>query len=386
MALDIIIQILVILAVSILIGELFEQLKFPSVIGYLIAGLVIGPFFLNVINTSSGLQTISSLSLFFIIFLLGIEMKTEYVIKYIKPGMKMIISSFILPLILSAFLSIFLFGFGFKADFIVSLSLAVPSISIVSVLIMRYRLERDPKGITIVSSVIMTDILAFLMLGMSYKSALNAILVVVYFVVFIIIFVNVDKILNKGKEQLRNHLEKSRNILKSEHFGYAMIIVIGLLIGGISQIIGINYIIGVFFAGLIIHEGLIGRKLFGKVRRTIKRMNDGFFIPLFFGIAGIEVSSFNAIEHLLPAVIAVSLSVIAFSIVLNFYFSRRIMKVKNKHWRVKISSIINGRGAVGIAIATVALSAGVITDSAYSVAIIGTVIISIIATSLLRGY
>jgi Kef-type K+ transport system membrane component KefB len=385
MILNIIVEILIVLSASIIIGELFEQLKFPSVIGYLIAGLIIGPFVFNFIQNNSELQALSSLSLFFIIFLLGIEMKTESVIKYIKPSIKMSITSFILPLLLSIILSVLLLNFGLRQDFIVSLSIAVPSISIVSVLVMRYRLARDPKGITIIGSVIITDVIAFLLLGLTYKNALNAILVVIYFIIFLLIFLNIDKILNRGKKKLRNRLTKSRKILKSEHFGYAMIIIIGLLVGEVSQLIGINYIIGVFFAGLIIHEGLIGRTLFRKVRRTIKRMNDGFFIPLFFGIAGVDVSSFHSLEAFLPVIIAISLSVIAFSIALNYFSSGRIMKMKKKEWKIKTSAIINGRGAVGIAIATIAFELGVITNSAYSIAIIATIIISIVATSFLRN-
>ena len=385
MALNIIIEILIVLSASIILGELFEQLKFPSVVGYLIAGLIIGPFVFNLIQNNLELQALSSLSLFFIIFLLGIEMKTESVIKYLKPSLKMSITSFILPLILSVLLSVFLLHFGLRQDFIVSLAIAVPSISIISVLIMRYKLARDSKGITIIGSVVITDVIAFLFLGMAYKNALNAILLVIYFIVFLMIFLNVDKILNKGSEKLRKQLTKSKKILKSEHFGYAMIIVIGLLTGGVSQLIGVNYIIGVFFAGLIIHEGLIGKTLFRKVRRTIKRMNDGFFIPIFFGIAGIEVSSFHSLGSYIPAIIIISVSVISFSIILNYFSSGKIMKIKRKQWKIKISAIINGRGAVGIAIATVAFEIGVITDLAYSIVILSTIIISIIATSLLRN-
>lgn len=385
MVLNIIIDILIVLSVSIIIGELFEQLKFPSVVGYLLAGLIIGPFVFNLIQNNLELQALSSLSLFFIIFLLGIEMKTESVIKYLKPSLKMSITSFILPLVLSVLLSVFLFHFGLKQDFIISLAIAVPSISIVSVLILRYRLARDPRGITIIGSVVITDVIAFLLLGIAYKNALNAILLVVYFIIFLIIFLNVDKILNRGSEKLRTQLTKSRKILKSEHFGYAMIIVIGLLIGGISQLMGVNYIIGVFFAGLIIHEGLIGKTLFRKVSRTIKRMNDGFFIPIFFGIAGIDVSSFYSLENYLPAIIVISVSVIAFSIILNYFSSGKIMKMKRKQWKIKTSAIINGRGAVGIAIATVAFELGVITNLAYSIVILATIIISIIATLLLRN-
>jgi len=385
MALNIIIEILIVLSASIVIGELFGQLKFPSIVGYLMAGLIIGPFVFNLIQNNLELQALSSLSLFFIIFLLGIEMKTESVIKYLKPSLKMSITSFILPLVFSIILSVLLLHFGLRQDFIVSLAIAVPSISIISVLIMRYRLARDPKGITIIGSVVITDVIAFLLLGIAYKNALNAILLVVYFVIFLMIFLNVDKILNRGSEKLRTQLTRYRKILKSEHFGYAMIIVIGLLTGGISQLIGVNYIIGVFFAGLIIHEGLIGRTLFRKVSRTIKRMNDGFFIPLFFGIAGIDVSSFHSIEIYMPAIIIISVSVITFSIILNYFSSGKVMKMKKKQWRIKTSAIINGRGAVGIAIATVAFELGVITNSAYSIVILATIIISIIATSLLRN-
>ena len=385
MTLNIIIEILIVLSASIVIGELFEQLKFPSIVGYLMAGLIIGPFVFNLIQNNLELQALSSLSLFFIIFLLGIEMKTESVIKYLKPSLKMSITSFILPLVFSIILSVLLLHFGLRQDFIVSLAIAVPSISIISVLIMRYRLARDPKGITIIGSVVITDVIAFLLLGIAYKNALNAILLVVYFVIFLMIFLNVDKILNRGSEKLRTQLTRYRKILKSEHFGYAMIIVIGLLTGGISQLIGVNYIIGVFFAGLIIHEGLIGRTLFRKVSRTIKRMNDGFFIPLFFGIAGIDVSSFHSIEIYMPAIIIISVSVITFSIILNYFSSGKVMKMKKKQWRIKTSAIINGRGAVGIAIATVAFELGVITNSAYSIVILATIIISIIATSLLRN-
>ncbi len=87
----------------------------------------------------------------------------------------------------------------------------------------------------------------------------------------------------------------------------------------------------------------------------------------------------------MPAIIIISVSVIVFSVLLNFFYSKKIMNVKKKPWRIKISAIINGRGAVGIAIATVAFEIGVITNSAYSIAVLATIIISIIATSLLRN-
>lgn len=385
MVVNIIIQTLIVLSVSIMVGELFEQFKFPAVVGYLLSGLLIGPFTFNFIQSSVELQSLSSLSLFFIIFLLGIEMKTEFVIKYFKPAVKMTITSFILPLAVAFTLSALLFDFPLKSDFIIALAVAVPSISIISVLVMRFKLTRDPRGITVVGSVIITDVIAFLLLGLTYKTVLDAILVVIYFVIFLIIFLNIDKLLNKGSKSLLEHISRANKLFKSEHFSYAIIIISGLLVGVISELIGVNYIMGVFFAGLIIHEGLIGRTLFHKIRRTLKRMNDGFFIPLFFGIAGIEVSGFSVIKAYIPEIIFISVALISFSLLINYFFSKRIMSVKNRKWRIKISAIINGRGAVGIAIATIALRVGVITPVAYSIVILATILISLIATALLRN-
>lgn len=51
-----------------ILGELFSQLKLPSVAGELAAGLLICPTFLNIVKISPEAQALSSIALFFIIF------------------------------------------------------------------------------------------------------------------------------------------------------------------------------------------------------------------------------------------------------------------------------------------------------------------------------
>jgi Kef-type K+ transport system membrane component KefB len=67
MAFDIITDILVVLAVAVLVGELFDQVGFPSVAGELLSGLVLGPTVLGIVTQSPRRRAVSEISLFFVV-------------------------------------------------------------------------------------------------------------------------------------------------------------------------------------------------------------------------------------------------------------------------------------------------------------------------------
>lgn len=70
----------VLIATGLLFGKLAKYVKLPSVTGYLVGGLLIGPGLLNIIPSTSisGLTLISNVALGFIAFSIGNEMKISY--------------------------------------------------------------------------------------------------------------------------------------------------------------------------------------------------------------------------------------------------------------------------------------------------------------------
>lgn len=78
---------ILIVALSLLFGIIFNRitkfLHLPNVTGYLIAGLLIGPFGLNIIDKSSlsSLEFITTISLGFIAFAIGEEFKLDSIRK-----------------------------------------------------------------------------------------------------------------------------------------------------------------------------------------------------------------------------------------------------------------------------------------------------------------
>ena len=77
---DIIFEVALMLLAGLLFGRLGKFIKLPNVTGYLIAGLVLGPFVANLIPVSmvEGFNVISDIALSFIAFSIGSEFSLEY--------------------------------------------------------------------------------------------------------------------------------------------------------------------------------------------------------------------------------------------------------------------------------------------------------------------
>ena len=382
---DIIFDILLILSSSILFGEVFEQFHLPGIAGQLLSGLVIGPTILNILSYNGALNGLASISIFFIVFLIGLEMKTEIIKKNLKKALLLSITSFILPMLLMLVLLVFVLGYSAPDVFIISLAVSIPSISIISVIVKKYDMLKTEIGKVILSSVIISDILAFILLSGESGNAGYMGSLLFYLLTFFVIYFGVDYLLNKDLPFARNMLKRFLPVFKSDHISYGILIIFGLVISLFFNQIGLSYIIGAFFAGLIIHEGILGKRFFGKISHTFNRINDSFFIPMFFGIAGVEaVISYSYLPELVRIAIPAAISFAAAYLASYFLFNVVLSNGKFAYTGKRIAGIVMGRGAVGIAIAVAALSKGLISTEVYSMIIVLSVAISILAGILLR--
>ncbi len=382
MTYEIIIQVLLVLAAAILIGEAFEQVRLPSVAGELLSGIILGPTVLNLIATNDQIQAVSSLALFFVIFLIGFEMNTDLVRKRLRHGAVVSLTSFILPMLAVFAVALFLLPFGAGPDLIAALAISVPSISIISVLVMHYKLLETDEGGIILSSVAVSDIIAFIILVAASSPLLNTISVIAFTTIFVVAFVAADLLLNRQPRAFRRLLERAGNLVKREEMPYAVLILVGLLVAAIFQAIGLSYILGAFFAGLIVKEGLIGRKAYQEVSTTFRRINRAFFIPLFFGSAGLEADLVPSGYHLLPDLAVVIALTLFLSIAATNFVGKVILGLKGEEAK-RVAVTLGGRGAVGIVIASVALGSGIITSLNYSLIVVATLVISLIVPLLL---
>jgi len=376
LAYDIILQVLLVLAVAVLTGEVFEQFGFPSVAGELLSGMLLGPTVFGFVMSTSQTQAISSIALFFVVFLIGFEMKTSMVRKQLLSAMIISTTSFVMPFVFATGLALLILPFGSESDTLAALAISVPSISIISILVIEYDLLEKKSGQLIIASVTVTDILAFLILAAITRSAEATFVVLANTAIFIIAFVAVDWLLNSRPQALRVAIGKGAALVKREEISFAIVLICGLFTAALLEAIGVSYIIGAFLAGMIIHDGLIGRKHFREIANTLARMNRAFFIPLFFGFAGVEANfSLDHLSLLAPLGALIAVSIIP-AYALTYRVAKRFLRDSGNSRQVAL--VMGGRGAVGIVIASVALGDGLIDNTAYSLVVLGTLIVSLL--------
>ncbi len=378
-------DVLFVLFLAVLLGEVFEQLGLPSVAGELLSGVILGPMVLNWVTLSAEMSAISQLSLFFIVFLLGFNLRTKVMREHFKQGFVLTIASFIIPLILVVFLISFILPGEFVGNFVTALAITIPSISIISVLVMRFKLMDQQAGNLIVASVVITDVIGFVLLATVTQDIFNDLLVIIKLGAFFGIFALVDWLLNRHPEGFQRILERMAQFFKREELSYAILIIFGLIVSLLLELIGISYVLGGFFTGLIIHDGLIGKEAYGRISRTFTRLNQGFFIPLFFGIAGLDAALPIGDIGIILALIILILVAVFIPALLTYYSLRYWLKVECLGISAKKTSLIlGGRGAVGIAIITLGFDATLVNQTQYSLVIFATIFISLLILLFLR--
>jgi Kef-type K+ transport system membrane component KefB len=374
---SIITDVLIVLAAALLLGELFERFRLPSVIGEILSGIIIGPSLLGLVGANDAFSAISSIALFFIIFHIGFEMRPQMLHGRIRVASLFSITSFLIPLSLMVLAALVLFPFGITEIFILALAIAVPSLSIVSVLIWQYKLLQTTTGQVILASVTISDVLAFVFLAAIVRPIESTLTVYLETIIFISAFAILDAILNKKPEVIQKFLARAARLFKRQDFAFALLLVTALLVSAIFQNMGLSFILGAFFAGLIVHDGLIGRRAYNRISQTLSTMNSIFFVPLFFGFAGLEVM-LSGIDYLfyvgLALLIIIALGV---GVSLTYHASKKFLN-KIDVVPKQLAGILGGRGAIGIVIASVAFSEGFLSEAGFSLVIIATLIMSFI--------
>jgi len=375
---DIIIALLGILVFSLILGELFEKFNLPAVAGELISGVILGPAVLNWIKPNEVLNGFSEVSLFFIVLLIGVEVTVDLLRKNTSRGFNLSITSFIIPVTLMFFVSFYLFHLGILSSLALSVSIGVPSISIISVLIKQYDLLETKDGQIILASVVLTDIIAFSIISIE-TDFIKILYIVPAIIMFLVLFFILDRYITSNSNAVVRIFEKLHARERGEKIIFGSVIISGLLVASIFEFLGVSYILGAFFAGMLISEVMVGKELQGILTRTLNRINEGFFIPIFFSIAGLLVIVPK--ESYILLMVALSAISILVGGGLTYFRSGKLLKMVRRR---TTAGILGGRGAVGIIIATIAVKESIINSDMYTIAVVATIIISVVMTPFIQ--
>jgi len=385
-------QLAVIVLAAHLGGSILEKLGQPAVIGEIVVGVLIGPYLLGAIPLPGfpgglfplrdgfplsgelyGFATVASIVL---LFLIGLETNVEKFLAFSLAGSVVgiggALASFFLGAAAASLCSEFIFGvpmgLGDPLPLFLGAVSASASVGLTARILAEKRKVDSPEGATILTSVIVGDVISIILVALviglaqaeifdwrhSSLVALRGLGIWIVFTILGLVF----------SRQLGNLLKRA-----GDHGSIALMsFALALLLAGIFERSGLAMIVGAYVAGL----ALAGTDISFIIRRNLSSLKR-FFVPLFFCVMGMLVDPHTFL----------SWGVILFGLVyLASAFAGKLIGCGlpalffnfNLRGAGRIGVGMIPRGEVALIMAGIGLALGIIPREAFGVAVMMTVV------------
>ncbi|MEE9242339.1 MAG: cation:proton antiporter, partial [Nitrosopumilaceae archaeon] len=122
-------NIIILLVSALILGEVFKRIKLPALVGHILAGVIIGPSLLNIVQPSESFKVITDVAIFFLMFLAGLHLRPEEILKAGKHSVILSVLAFVIPFGAGAEVA-YLFGLPILTSLFVGLALAITAIPV----------------------------------------------------------------------------------------------------------------------------------------------------------------------------------------------------------------------------------------------------------------
>lgn len=368
---------LLLLLTARILGSLSVKFGQPDILGEMLAGILLGPAILNLVSPNASLAGISELAVFLIILSAGLEMSYKDIISTFKGrGLLIAFISFIIPFI-SAYILGSAFGLDTMRTLFLSISVAITALPVTIRILESFQMLDSAIARYSIAGAIMNDVLALLVLGVILNLPKSrdlgvistSIVITVGKLMLLMGFIALaNGVLNKLEQKgvpIHKGPEKLVKIFGSDAL-LGLVIIFVLIFGAVSEFLGFHFVIGAFFGSLLISKDYFVSQRYHELEKTISSVTKGFLAPLFFAYLGLEVtvSEINSISFLL-CVLAVSV----LSKIFSGWIGGKLAKMSDRE-ALGLGIILNGRGVMGLVVASIGFQNGFIGKSLFSVLVL----------------
>ena len=377
--------ILIALIVAFFLSEVFRYFSLPRVVGQILAGVILGiPLIrenLFTYEVDSAFSFLTNMGILLLFFFIGLEISPREFKKNFRESSLIAVFNTIIPLIAGFLAGHFIFGLSMMASLIIGICLSVSSQAISLDILEELKLIKSKIGNLIISAGTVDDVFELLLISvllvafhstaLGETSLQKLVLDILAFVLIVVIFrFSLIPIALRIFER-----EKSKSTL----FMGALIIV--LLMAYVSEVAGVGSLIGALVAGILVRQTLLN-----EIDRKPWRMNEishsihiiafGFLIPIFFVNVGLK-TDFSSISSNIPLIL-VLLVIDVLGTVLGTVIGVMLSKGTFKEG-LTVGFGVVPKGDTELAIATLALGAGIISIGIFTAIITVDLIATIIA-------
>ena len=367
------IALVVMLLVAKLFGEIFRRMKQPALVGELLAGIILGPSLFGFFRPDENFDVFKGLAVFFLMFFAGMEMNLGEIKKASKKAFVVSALAFFVPFFAGHQAGLF-FGLENTQSLFIGLLLSITAIPVSTIILMEFGLLKSKIGNTVITAAVINDILALLVLAVILQLPSDGTISVNYLdigesALKISAFFGVVSVLalliNKQSLQIPQRIDAFISKLKTKEAGFGVLLILAVAFSIFAHYSDLHFIIGAFFAGLIFGKNF-SQKHGEHAHKFVSGFTFGLFAPIFFVLIGLEFNVHSLMDSL--PLFASLLAIAVASKVLAGYVGARITRFSHNDGLV-IGCLMNGRGMVELAIATIGFSVGILDVRLFSIAV-----------------
>lgn len=376
-------QIVTIILVARLFGWICMKIKQPSVIGEMIAGIVLGPSlvgmyfpefsaFLFPKESLGNLQFLSQIGLILFMYIVGMELDLSVLRKKAHDAVVISHASIIIPFALGIGLSYFIYkefapeGIQFTSfALFIAIAMSITAFPVLARIVQERNLQKTKLGTVVITCAAADDITAWCILAAviaivkagSFESSLYVILMAIAYVFFMI------KIVRPFLKRIGD-LQAGKSTINKPMVAIFFLTLI--LSAYATEVIGIHALFGAFMAGAIMPENAKFRTLF------IDKVEDValvLLLPLFFVFTGLrtQIGLLNDSHLWITAGFIILTAVIG-----KFAGSALTAKFLGINWKesLTIGALMNTRGLMELIVLNIGYDLGVLSPQIFAMMVI----------------
>ncbi|WP_333655315.1 cation:proton antiporter [Dissulfurispira sp.] len=383
-------KLLAILLSAKLFAEVFAFLRLPSVLGEVIAGIIIGPSLLGIIVPDATFYLLAEIGILLLLFEVGLETDVGQLVKVGIQSSLVAATGVMLPAFAGFWISSYVFNLPFVTSLFIGGTLVATSIGITVRVLVDLRKHQTKTAKIVLGAAVLDDVVGVVILAVLYDFAVKGEINVINtakVLGFITVFLLIAPVIIKLFVPLISKLSSG-----SRTKGMIPTIIVSLILGlaVISHGVGAPEILGSFAAGIALARRFFlplgatidhySHDLAEKIEVNMKPIID-LFVPVFFVIVGasinLKVIDFTSVTFWQTAGFLTIGAIIA--------------KMLSGVWvkgglRTKLSTGIAmvPRGEVGLIFAEVGKKGGIFDDTIYAVIVFVVALTTLFAPLLLR--
>lgn len=375
-------QIIIILLISRLFRLVFIRISQPTVIGEIVAGIMLGPSLLGWIwpdaylflfpKDSTNLQLLSQIGLILFMFVIGMELDGKALKNKASDAIVISHASIIFPFFLGIVLSYFIYeefapeGISFLPFCLfMGIAMSITAFPVLARIVQERGLTKTPLGTMVLTCAAADDVTAWCILAVVIAivkagAITPALFTILFSIIYVVLMLFVVRPLMARVGKVYNQKETINKPV------VGLIFLVLLASAWTAEVIGIHALFGAFLAGVIMPEKMNFKKV---ITDKVEDVSVILLLPLFFVATGLRTKIGLLNDGYLWLVCG---AIVAVAVIGKLGGSAIIARILGQNWRnsLSIGVLMNTRGLMELVVLNIGYDLGVLSEEVFAMMVI----------------